>query len=103
MELTKFFRDAYAHMSPAQLAFWDGLLDGVPMNKSGMVHPPYQSQTWQELQAPPLTALQSVSPAEALVFSRMGITTVAQFAAYLPARVARSLVHAANPVNPILD
>lgn len=103
IELTELVRDAYVHMSPSQQAFWDGLLDGVPMNKSGMVHPQYQSQTWQELQAAPLTALQSVSPAEALVFSRMGITTVAQLAAYLPARVARCIVHAANPVNPILD
>jgi hypothetical protein len=103
IELTDFIRDNYVNMSPHERSFWDGLLSGVPIAKSGMVVAAYQSQTWQQLQSAPVTALQSVTAVDAQLLARVGIHTVAELAAYLPARVAQTIVHVANPKNPILD
>ncbi len=103
IELTDFLRDNYVNMSAAEQAFWDGLLGGVPAAKVGMVTAAYQTQSWQQLLAAPVSALQSVTAADAALFNRIGIHTIADLAAYMPARVAQAIHHAANPKNPVLD
>ena len=102
IELTEFVRANYINFPPAQQAMWDGLLQGVPIAKNGMVTTPYQPLSWDELLAAPITALQAMSAAEAGLFNRIGITTVGELANYLPFRVANSIRTAANPTNVLL-
>jgi hypothetical protein len=102
IELTEFVRSNYVNMSANEQAFWGGLLDGVPITKNAMVTSTYQAFSWSELQPKPVTALQSVSAADAATLQHLGITTIADLADYLPFRIASAIVQAANPKNPLL-
>jgi hypothetical protein len=103
IELSDWLRASYAHMNPSERGFWDGLLAGVPLTKEAMVREPEHELDWQALLAAPVSALRSVSAADAELLAQLHIHTIGELAASMPFRVADAIARAANPRNPIVD